>query len=66
MIKREFYQDRYSSKKVWEVVQMAGYVYYLRQYIDGRLISRGTRTTKNWIRSLGILDFEKIDFTPAM
>ena len=33
--------------------------YYLRQYIDGRQVNIGVRTTKKFIKSLGILDFEK-------
>lgn len=35
MVKREWYQDRYNSKKTWEVVKMVG-GYYLRQYVDGQ------------------------------
>lgn len=34
MVKREWYRDRYNSKKTWEVVKMVG-GYYLRQYVDG-------------------------------
>lgn len=35
MVKREWYRDRYNSKKTWEVVKMVG-GYYLRQYVDGQ------------------------------
>lgn len=59
MVKRERYQDRYNSKKTWEVVKMAG-GYYLRQYIDGQQVNTGLRTTKSFIASIGIFEFERI------
>lgn len=37
MVKREWYRDRYNSKKTWEVVKMVG-GYYLRQYVDGQQV----------------------------
>lgn len=59
MVKREWYQDRYNSKKTWEVVKMVG-GYYLRQYIDGHQVNAGLRTTKAFITSIGIFEFERI------
>lgn len=59
MIKREWYQDRYNSKKTWEVVKMVG-GYYLRQYINGQQVNTGLRTTKAFIASIGIFEFERI------
>ena len=59
MVKREWYQDRYNSKKTWEVVKMAG-GYYLRQYINGQQVNAGLRTTKAFIASIGIFEFERI------
>lgn len=59
MVKRTYYRDRYNCNKVWEVVKLTG-GYYLRQYIWGRQTGKGLRTTKKFIRSLGILDFEVI------
>ena len=59
MVKRTYYRDRYNCNKVWEVAKLNG-GYYLRQYICGSQIGRGLRTTKKFIQSLGILDFEVI------
>ena len=59
MVKREWYRDRYNSKKTWEVVKMVG-AYYLRQYIDGQQVNTGLRTTKSFIASIGIFEFERI------
>ena len=59
MVKREWYRDRYNSKKTWEVVKMVG-GYYLRQYVDGQEVNNGLRTTKAFIASIGIFEFERI------
>lgn len=56
--KRTFYQDRYNQKKMWEVVRLSG-GYYLRQYISGKKMGRGIRTTKRYIQSIGIFECEK-------
>lgn len=56
-IKRTFYQDKWNENKVWEVVAMVG-GYYLRQYICGQQLGRGLKTTKAFIKSLGIFEFE--------
>lgn len=58
-VQRTFYQDRWNKNKVWEVVQLVG-GYYLRQYVCGQQWGRGLRTTKKFIKSLGILEFEQI------
>ena len=55
---RTFYQDPWNDRKVWEVVRMIG-TYHLRQYIDGIQVNIGVRTTKKFIKSVGILGFEK-------
>ena len=60
VVKRNFYQDRWNEKKVWEVATLVGGL-YLRQYIDGVQYGRGARTTKKFIRSIGILGFQEID-----
>lgn len=60
MPKRAFYRDKYNENKVWEVVTLSGYNYYLRQYIKGTQSGRGLRCTKQYIKQIGILDFEKI------
>ena len=58
-VHRIYYRDKYNSNKVWEVVKLEG-GYYLRQYVCGKQIGRGLRTTKRFIKSLGILDFKVI------
>lgn len=55
---RTFYQDRWNPNKTWEVVKLVG-GYYLRQYIKGKQFGRGIRTTKKYIQSIGVFDFEK-------
>lgn len=59
MAQRKFYQDRWNENKVWEVVRLVG-GFYLRQYIDGRQQGRGLRTTKEFIKSIGILEFQEV------
>lgn len=58
-VKREFYRDRWNRNKVWEVAKLVG-GYYLRQYICGQQVNRGLRTTKEFIKSIGIFDFEQV------
>lgn len=58
-VKRAFYQDRWNENKVWEVAQLVG-GYYLRQYVCGEQWGRGVRTTKKFIKSLGIMEFEQV------
>lgn len=58
-VQRTFYQDRWNKNKVWEVAQLVGGC-YLRQYVCGQQWGRGLRTTKEFIKSLGILEFEQI------
>ncbi len=57
--RRTYYQDKYNRNKVWEVAELDG-CYCLRQYICGRQSGRGLRTTRKFIQSLGIFDFEAI------
>ena len=47
------------QQKTWEVVKMVG-GYYLRQYVDGQQVNTGLRTTKAFIASIGIFEFERI------
>lgn len=58
-VKREFFQDRWNENKVWEVAHLVG-GYYLRQYICGRQWGPGMKTSKKFIRSIGIFEFERI------
>ena len=59
MAKRTYYRDGYNCNKVWEVVKLNG-GYYLRQYISGQQMGKGLRTTKKFIQSIGIFEFEKV------
>lgn len=59
-MKRTFFQDRYSTRKAWEVVRLEGGGYYLRQYINGKQYGKGIRTTKKHISDVGIMEFEQI------
>lgn len=58
-IKRTFYKDKWNSQKVWEVTKLSG-GFYLRQYICGEQWGKGLKTTKRFIQSLGIFDFEQV------
>lgn len=58
MVKREWYRDRYNSKKTWEVVKMVG-GYYLRQYVDGQQVNTGLRTTKALLQALAYLNLKE-------
>ena len=42
-----------------DVVKLVG-GFYLRQYIDGKQQGRGLRITKEFIKSIGILDFQEV------
>lgn len=59
-VQRTFYQDPYSDIKMWEVVKLRG-GYYLRQYIGGRQFGKGIRTTKRFMKDIGIFDFQVIE-----
>ncbi len=56
---RKFYQDRWNPNKVWEVVKLVG-GYYLRQYVSGNQVGRGVKTSKRFIQSIGVFDFEEV------
>lgn len=59
-VNRTYYQDAYNADKVWEVVDLKGGSYYLRQYIGGKQFGRGLKTTKAYLQDTGILEFERI------
>lgn len=59
-VQRIFYQDRWNPDKTWEVVKLVG-GYYLRQYVKGQQFGNGLRTTKKFIESIGIFDFEIVE-----
>lgn len=59
MIDRHYYQDPYNPVKVWEVSYISHGI-YLRQYVFGTQIGRGTRTTKWWLSQIGIQDMQEL------
>lgn len=59
-VQREFYRDSWNSNKVWEVAKLVG-GYYLRQYVCGKQVNRGIRTTKKFIQSIGVFDMERVE-----
>ena len=59
-VQRTFYQDRWNEKKVWEVANVVG-GYYLRQYIGGKQFWNGIKTSKKFIESIGIFEFEETE-----
>lgn len=59
MIKRTFYKDKWNGNKVWEVEELVE-GFFLRQYVCGIQQGKGIKTTKKFIQSIGIFDFEKI------
>ena len=58
-ISKKYYKDPWNEKKVWEVVRMLS-GYYLRQYIGGQQVNKDLKTTKKFIKSLGIFGFEEV------
>lgn len=58
-MRREYYKDTWNSDKVWEVTYLVG-GFYLRQIVSGRQFGRGLRTTKSFIRSIGIFDMQRL------
>lgn len=59
MIKRTFYRDKWNENKIWEVAELIG-GFYLRQYVCEIQQGAGIKTSKKFIKSIGILDFEKV------
>lgn len=60
LMKRELYQDKYNSDKVWQVNYLEG-GYYLKQFIKGEQFGKGLRTTKKYLNELGIFEMNLID-----
>ena len=58
-LQRNYYQDRWNEKKVWEVAKLVG-GYYLRQYVSGQQVGRGMKTSKKFIMSIGVFEFEEV------
>lgn len=58
-LQRNYYRDRWNEKKVWEVVKLVG-GYYFRQYVSGQQVGRGMKTSKKFIMSIGVFEFEEV------
>ena len=58
MVKREWYRDRYNSKKTWEVVKMVG-GYYLRQYINGQQVTPDSGQQRLLLQALVFLNLKE-------
>ena len=54
---RTLYQDKYNPNKTWEVTSMS-HGFYLKQFICDKQFGRGLRTTKEYLKSIGILDMQ--------
>lgn len=55
-----YYKDKYNPSKAWGVTKLKG-GYYLKQYIKGKQMGRGVKTSKSYLNQVGILEFDKID-----
>nr|DAF72354.1 MAG TPA: hypothetical protein [Caudoviricetes sp.] len=56
-MKRILYQDKYNPCKTWEVTKLKG-GYYLKQFIKGKQFGSGIKTSKKYLKEVGILDFK--------
>ena len=54
---RTLYQDRYNTNKTWEVTSIS-HGFYLKQFICGKQFGRGLKTSREYLRSIGILDMQ--------
>lgn len=54
---RTIYQDKYNPQKTWEVTSMS-HGFYLRQFICNKQFGRGLKTSREYIKSIGILDMK--------
>lgn len=54
-LQRTYYRDRWNEKKVWEVVKLVG-----GYYISGQQVGRGMKTSKKFIKSIGVFEFEEV------
>lgn len=52
---RTLYQDKYNPKKTWEVTSIS-HGFYLRQYICDKQFGRGLKTSREYLKNIGILD----------
>ena len=61
-MKRLLIQDKYNSDKTWEINHIS-HGFYLKQYIKGKQFGKGVRTTKKWLKEIGLLDMKVISIT---
>ncbi|MBR6983901.1 MAG: hypothetical protein IKH75_10330 [Ruminococcus sp.] len=53
------YQDKYNPQKTWKVTSNS-HGFYLRQFICGKQFGRGLKTSREYLKSIGILDMKVI------
>ena len=54
---RTLYQDKYNPQKTWEVTSIS-HGFYLKQFVCGKQFGRGLKTSREYLRSIGILDMQ--------
>ena len=47
--------DQYNHDKIWEVTITPQYKYYVQQFICGIPQGSRKRTTKNWLKEIGVM-----------
>ena len=54
---KTIYQDKYNNQKTWEVTTMS-HSFYLKQFICNKQFGKGLKTTKKYLKSIGILNMK--------
>ncbi len=54
---RTLYQDKYNPQKTWEVTTIS-HGFYLKQFINDKQFGRGLKTSREYLRDVGILDMK--------
>lgn len=47
--------DKYNHDKVWIITVTTQYKYYMQQEICGHMHGKRVRTTKKWLKEIGVL-----------
>ena len=56
---KTLYQDKYNPQKTWEVTSNS-HGFYLRQFICNKQFGKALKTTREYIKSIGVLDMKVI------
>ena len=58
---KTLYQDKHNPQKTWEVTSSISQgFYYLRQFICDKQFGRGLKTSRKYLKEIGILDMKII------